>query len=115
MTPCAAVLLILMLGASFPAWSIARSRGQATPLLLLLPLPAIAAWIALSVVGYGAQSLSNLIEPVIVLALGVVLAYVYLPIVDRTGARPAVVAALMMAALLVLAVLLRTFMPNLPE
>lgn len=115
MTPCAVVLLVSMLAMSYPAWSIARRRGQATPLLLVLPLPAIAAWLAMSGLGYGAQSLSNLVEPVIVLLVGVALSYLYLPLVDRSGARPAAIAALMMAALIVLAVLLRTLMPNLPE
>lgn len=115
MTACGAVLLVLMLGMSLPVWSIARRRKQATPLLLVLPLPAIVVWMALSGVGYGAQSLSNLVEPFIVLFVGVAFVCLFLPLVDRTGARPAVLATLMMVALVVLAVLLRAFMPNLPE
>jgi len=115
MTACAAVLLVLMFGLSFPAWLLARRRGRETPLLLVLPLPGIAAWIALSMLGYGSQSLSNLIEPFIVLLVGAALAYLFLVLVDRTGVRPAAIAALLMAALILLAVLLRTFMPILPE
>lgn len=115
MTACAVVLVMLMLGMSVPAWAIARQRGKGTPLLLLLPLPAILAWVALSTGGYGAQSLSNLVEPLIILLAGVALAYVYLLVMNRTDRSQHVIALLLMAALILLAFLLRTFMPILPE
>jgi len=115
MTLALLVLLALMFGLSFPAWHRARSHGKATPLVLFLALPALIVWFVLSINGFGAQSLSNLIEVSFLLAAGVALAYLHLVLASRSDASPRAIALWMMAGLVVAAVLLRRFMPVLPE
>lgn len=115
MTPALLVLLGLSFGLSFPAWHRARNDGKATPLMLFLALPALIVWFVLSVNGFGPQSLSNLIEVFFLLGAGVALAYLHLLLGSRSDASPRAIALWIMAGLVVAAVLLRRFMPVLPE
>ncbi len=109
------VIVALTIVLSFPAWQLARRRGNDTPLMLGLALPAVMIWIMLTINGYGAQSLSNVVEVFYLFAAGVGLAYAHLFLVGRTWARVRPTALWMMLGLIAAAVLLRTFMPLLPE
>lgn len=114
MTLMMLVLVAVTVGITFPAWRIARRQGNDSPWMLGLALPAIVVWVAASASGYGAQSLSNVVEIFYLFAGGVGLAYGHLFLVSRTEARPGPTALVMMVTLVV-ALLSRTFMPMLPE
>ncbi|HEX7050745.1 MAG TPA: hypothetical protein VF188_11120 [Longimicrobiales bacterium] len=72
-------------------------------------------WFLVTFLGYGAQSLANFIELPIIAAVAVVLAYLKIFVADRLWpdrARNSRIAVVVVAAL---CVVLRTFMPSLPE
>ncbi len=115
MTLMMLVLVVVTFAVSFPAWQVARRQGNDSPWMLGLALPALLVWVALTASGYGAQSLSNIVEVFYLFAGGIALSWAHLLLVRHTGARPGPTALWMIAGLVVMAILLRTFMPVLPE
>jgi len=109
------VLILIVVALTIPAWSYARRRDRGSHWLLILWLPAVILWIVLSGLGVGAQSLSNLIEVFWLMAAGIVLSYLKVFIVDRHIASRQGITPALMAALALAALLLRLFMPILPE
>jgi len=98
-----------------PAYLVSRRKGDESKWFLIASLPAIALWIGLTGIGYGAQSLSNIIEIFWILLANVVLSYLKVFFVDRKAQKPRQATYTMMALLAIGALLLRTFMPVLPE
>jgi len=111
--------LLLMIGlttiASAPAWWAARKRGTwrmwdyaslVTPYLV---------WVVLTVLGFGSQSLGNLVEPLVLVAIIPLLVSIRVFLIDRwmnaSMANSIVVFALVSAA----AICLRTFVLLIPE
>jgi hypothetical protein len=83
--------------------------------VLFLAVPALAVWLGLTAVGYGAQSLSNIIEVFWLVGASILFCYVKVFLIDLFVHRPHATTYVLIALLLVGAVLLRTFMPVLPE
>ena len=73
MTIAFLVLVALSCTAIYPAYLASRRQGEESRLLVVAPVPAVAVWVALTASGYGAQSLSNIVEVLAIFALGVVL------------------------------------------
>nr|BAM62440.1 putative uncharacterized protein 1 [uncultured microorganism] len=109
-------VLLLMVGLlCTPAYIVSRRRADESKWFLVAALPAIVLWISLTAFGYGAQSLSNIIEIFWILAAAIVLCYSKVFIVDRKIRKPKKATYSMIALLALGAFLLRTFMPVLPE
>jgi predicted branched-subunit amino acid permease len=98
-----------------PAYVASRRRGDESRWLLFASLPSIVVWVSLTGIGYGAQSLSNIIEVFWLIAASIVLCYLKVFLLDRKIRKPAKTTYYMMGALTLAAILLRTFMPVLPE
>ena len=109
------VLILFVVALTVPAWSYARRRERASHWLLVLWLPALILWIVLSASGIGAQSLSNLIEVFWSMVAGLGLSYLRPFVIDRYVASPQGITYAMMALLALAALMLRLFMPILPE
>jgi hypothetical protein len=109
----------LLLGwlACLPAWltSRTRTRGRESAWLPFATFPALAAWVLLAGFGYGPQSLSNLVEVPGLFAAGIILCYGKVFLLDRRVKDPRWTTYLLMALLVTGSILLRTFMPLLPE
>ena len=98
-----------------PAYIVSRRRGDESKWLLAAGLPAIVLWVLLTAYGYGAQSLSNLIGVIWILAAGIGMSYSKVFTVDRIIGKPKKTTYTLMIILTLGAFLLRTFMPVLPE
>jgi len=72
-------------------------------------------WVSLTGLGYGAQSLSNIIEVFWIVAASIVLCYLKVFLLDGKIEKPAKTTYCMMGVLTLGAILLRAFMPVLPE
>jgi len=103
------VLLIL------PGWFWARKKVSQTPFILGLPIVGMVIWIALTSLGIGAQSLSNMVETFIVFAVSVCSAYFKFIFFDRSTKPRSHGTLWAIAIVLFVTVGLRLFMPALPE
>lgn len=99
----------------WPALRLSRHRGPESRWILLLAGPAVVVWVVLTASGYGAQSLSNLVEVLWLFGAGVLLAYLKVFLFDRFSPVPRWSTYILMVLLAVAAVALRSFMPVLPE
>lgn len=108
-------LFVLAVALSLPAWSYARRRQGASWLLLTLAVPATLVWALLTSAGVGAQSLSNLIEVLVLLLLSVVVCYAQVFMLDRYFSKPARTSVWLAGGLALVALILRISMPVLPE
>ena len=100
----------------FPGWCYSYRKGRESIWLLFLAVPAMLTWFFLSSLGVGAQSLANIIEFPGLAAAGVVLCYVKVFVVDRWWVETPRHSTFGLVWLLVAgAILLRFFMPFLPE
>lgn len=99
-----------------PAWFASRRRQQASGWDLLVALPGCLCWIALAGLGVGPQSLSNLVVELFDLVLGsIVLYYLKVFLLDRFTENPGRNTVYVVVISVAVAVLLRLFMPVLPE
>jgi hypothetical protein len=98
-----------------PAYLYSRRRNAESRWLPLAPLPAVLVWLLLTAAGYGAQSLSNLVEVLWLMAAAVALVYGKVLWLDRRVGFRVANTYVLMALLVLAAVLLRSFMPVLPE
>ena len=108
-------LLVLFCLASVPAYLLSKRRQEESLWLLFNFIPAAGVWVGLTRIGYGAQSLSNLIEIIIIGIASVVLPYMKIFLVDPKYGVPKKNTYILIAALVIASVLFRTFMPLLPE
>ena len=69
----------------------------------------------LTALGFGAQSLANLVETPVVALVSVVAAYVKFFIFDKSSALNTYGKIFAVAAVMLATIVLRTFMPVLPE
>jgi hypothetical protein len=98
-----------------PGWLWARRRSSQSGWLLLLPLPGVAVWVALTAVGIGAQSLANVIEIFAVAGAAVIAAYLKFLVLDRRFQGPYVSGLAALVGVVVVTMALRLLMPSLPE
>jgi hypothetical protein len=75
-----AILLIL------PGWLWFRRKRPQSAWLLALPVFGVGLWLALTLAGVGAQSLSNIVESLAIAATAVVVAYIKLLAFDPSSA-----------------------------
>ena len=115
MTPLFPILVMVAGLLCLPAYFYSRRRHAESRWLPLAPLPALLVWFLLTAAGYGAQSLSNLVEVLWLMAAAVVLVYGKVFLLDRTLGFRIETTYLLMAMLALAAVLLRSLMPRLPE
>ncbi len=115
MFPLFAALLAGSAVLNLPAWFFARSRDRATWWLPLIGAPAILGWVALVGLGVGPQSLSNVVEVMALAALSVLLCYAQAFLLNRRFQDYRRISAFLQIALIGVAVLLRIFMPLVPE
>jgi len=115
MTVAFLFLVVLSCAAIYPAFLASRRQGEESRLLLVAPVPAVVVWGAVTASGYGAQSLSNIVEVFAVFGVGAVLAYVKVFVVDKARGKARVSTYWLVALLVVVALVLRVTMPILPE
>jgi hypothetical protein len=109
------VLIIASAVLDIPAWLYARRHRGTTAFLPWLAAPALCLWSALMLLGVGRGTLANLAEATWIAGLGVVLVYLQVFGLDRVWKRPRRTSAILALALCIVAVLLRLWMPPLPE
>jgi len=109
------VFVAMSCAAIYPAYSASRRRGRESRLLIVAPVPAVVVWGAVTASGYGAQSLSNIVEVFAIFGLGVILSYIKVFIIDRIRRRARASTYGLVALLVVLAIVFRATMPVLPE
>lgn len=98
-----------------PGWLWVRRTRPQTSWLLALPFIGMALWLALAALGVGAQSLSNVIELLVLAAAAVVFSYLNFFVFDRSttlGGKNTIVTFLLVG---LVALCLRLFMPVIPE
>lgn len=115
MTIALLVFVALSCAVTYPAYSASRRRGAESPLLLVIAVPAVVVWGLVTALGYGAQSLTAIVEVMALFGLGVVLAYVKVYVVDTAGGNRRVTTYSLAALLVVVAAILRAMMPDFPE
>lgn len=115
MTVAFLFLVVLSCAAIYPAYLASRRRGEESPLLLVAPVPAVVVWGAVTASGYGAQSLSNIVEVFAVFGIGAILAYLKVFVVDKARGTARASTFWLVGLLVVLALVLRATMPVLPE
>ena len=104
------VLLIL------PAFVVSARKPEKESLLLpFVHIPPIALWFGLTILGFGAQSLENVVELLYLGVAAVVLPYLKVFIMDRFTSRHAMTTYSTVAVLAGGAFLFRALMPSLPE
>jgi len=104
-----ATLLIL------PGWLWFRRKIPQSVWILGLPIFGIGSWLALTMSGVGAQSLSNIVETIGIVAAAIVFAYIKFLAFDRSPALSSRGTFIAFAAVGLTALGLRLFMPELPE
>lgn len=110
------IFLAFCLISCLPAWFTSRRRGQAGRWSLFSVLPGLIGWYLLAVSGVGQPVLSNLVAESFDLSLGsIVLYYLKVFLLDRYTHSPGRNTAYVIAIALLAAILLRLFMPPLPE
>ena len=108
------VVVVIAAIALLPAWL--RSRGKGDSIwLLFVGVPSYVAWFVVTMLGFGPQSLSNLIELLILGTLSIVAGYIKVFLVDPYYAESSRNTYLVIVFLVLAAILLRKFMPLLPE
>jgi hypothetical protein len=109
------ILLILACILSIPAYSLSKRRGTESKWILFLSGPALVVWFFLTATGYGAQSLSNIVEVIWLIGAGIFLSYAKVIIIDKRIHKPVVTTYVLVVILVICALLLRSFMPSIPE
>jgi hypothetical protein len=104
-----AILLIL------PGWLWFRRKRPQSAWLLALPVLGIGLWVALTLAGVGAQSLSNIVESIGIAATAVLVAYIKFLVLDRSSVLRSRGTAIAFSIVALVTVALRLFMPVLPE
>ena len=112
-----AFFIIILIYAAFAslAWINARTRGALYWSDLCPPILLPLFWGAVTYSGYGHQSLSNIIEVPVVLFFSVLLLNIRVFVIDRYKKNYKVNSYIVLGFGLTLVLLLRTFMPYLPE
>ena len=115
MTVLFPILILIASVLSIPAYLLSRRHSEETRWLLFLCVPSTVAWFFLTYFGYGAQSLSNIIEVLWLIGAAILLCYIKVLVIDRFIKKPKATTYVFMIFLVLGALLLRSFMPVLPE
>ena len=82
---------------------------------MFLAVPGVVVWFGLTILGFGAQSLSNIVEVIWLVGAGIVLSYLKLLVQGRLAISQRGLTHGLLLVLAVAAIMLRVFMPVLPE
>lgn len=109
------VLILLAALLCLPPFFYARTQEHGCYWILFMAFPAIAVWVFLAGAGIGGQSLSNLVEVFWLLGGGVILAWLKVFVIDRRIKNPRLSTYTILALLCIASIMLRLFIPELPE
>ena len=110
------LLLAIIAGSLIlPGWYVANKDQPQGLWICFLPAAGLALWALLTGVGYGAQSLSNLVETPMIAGIAVVVAYLKFFVFDKAPALSPYGKISAIGAVILATVALRSFMPVLPE
>ena len=98
-----------------PAWLISKRKNQENNLIIFTVIPSLLVWFLLTWLGFGAQSLSNLIEIFIILVAAIIATYIKILVIDKMSEQYLRNTYVLIFLLMVLTFFLRWFMPLLPE
>ena len=98
-----------------PGWYWSNKSRPQPAMICLLPVAGLILWLLLISLGFGAQSLANVMEAPMIAAVAVMAAYSKFFIFDRVSALSPYGKIFVIVAVLVTTVALRTFMPVIPE
>ena len=98
-----------------PGWIWAKRKSEQNLWLFFLPAVGIGLWVFLTVVGVGAQSLSNLSETLGVVVVAVIAAYLKFLVFDRKIENRTQGTAVAFVIVVLATVAFRLFTPHLPE
>ena len=98
-----------------PAWLIAKRNNQENNLLVFAAIPSLLLWFLLVWLGFGAQSLTNLVEIFIILVAVIIATYIKVLVIDKIFQQYLRNTYLMIFILMTFTFSLRLFMPLLPE
>ena len=109
------IIQLVTLLACLPAYRTARERQEEPVWSLFLVAPCLLVWIAMTMAGVGAQSFSNLVELFDLMLGTVILYYLKVFMMDRVNQSPVLNNFIVIMITVMAAVLLRMYMPLLPE
>lgn len=98
-----------------PGWYWANKGQPQDVWICFLPAAGLALWMLLTALGFGAQSLANLVETPMIAGIAVVVAYLKFLVFDKGSALNSYGKLFAIVTVILATVLLRTFMPVLPE
>jgi hypothetical protein len=114
-------MIAVILGISFlgilliaPGWFWFRRNHSQTAWLLVLPIFGAGLWLTLAVLGIGPQSLSNVVEMFFIVAAAVLVTYIKFLVLDRIRVKK-YGPWLAYAAIGVVTIIIRLYMPDIPE
>ena len=115
MIALAALVVLISTSLIVPGWICAKRSGNGGVAVMSLPLVGIGMWFALSAMGVGAQSLSNIIEIFPIAVLSIAVAYLVLFALRRRLASRHMLFSVAVGAVVMFVVCLRLLVPVLPE
>lgn len=98
-----------------PGWYWANKDQPQDVWICFLPAAGLALWMLLTALGFGAQSLANLVEAPMIVGISVVVAYLKFFVFDKGAALNSYGKLFAIVAVILATVVLRAFMPVLPE
>ena len=98
-----------------PGWYWANKGQPQDFWTCCLPAAGLVLWMLLTGLGFGAQSLANLVETPLIAGIAVVVAYLKFFVFDKRSALRSYGKSFAIAAVILATVVLRTFVPVLPE
>lgn len=98
-----------------PGWFSAKKQHPQSFLLFFLPFAGIGLWVLLTVLGLGAQRLSNIAEVLGVVVISVVVAYLKFFVFDRRFFNKSHGVVIAFIIIVVVTIAFRLFTPLLPE
>jgi len=109
------ICLILYLVLGIAAFIYAKRKNSLFWSDLSAPILVILFWVSITAIGYGHQSLSHFIEVPIALLASLILLNIRVFVIDRYRYKYKINLYTTLALSLLIVVLLRTFMPYMPE
>ncbi len=114
------ILLLIILAAVagvliLPGWYWSKKNRPQPAIICLLPVAGLMLWLLLISLGFGAQSLANVMEAPVIAAVAVMAAYAKFFIFDRVSALSPYGKIFVIVVVLISTVALRAFMPVIPE
>ncbi|MFY9260521.1 MAG: hypothetical protein WAO71_08450 [Gallionella sp.] len=108
------LFMVIDLTIALFAWNFARKREAWLAVDYMIPIAIVFIWFFIAGMGVGAQSMSNLIEPILLLAMMPLLLVVKVFILDNFYS-PKISSTILFITLFVFTVVMRLVMPGISE